>query len=642
MWRYILWVAGLGVLFLGMRGYNYATNVHHHQVLPYVWELADPLAGASDAYSQTAPYYPSFFPHLAAAGLKLCPRLPTVMACLYGLMLVVMLSGIAALADALFVEWPLKVLASALVLCCQPLQFHSFFGDDAIFRSYADPSGMAWAVIFWALAFWARGRWTRAFALLGLAANLTPLSALHVGLALAAAFGMRHPPTTPLARKVALRSGAVFFLAASPILMRIALMPRQPSVAAGLWLEALKVWFPFHYFPETWTLGKWLQASAFTGLFGLLLWRLPQGLRRKFGPLLLGSLGVLALGFLARLSGSPLLIRLQFFRVDALLILTGILMAAHIAGERLRPGTSSGVGLGVLLLAAMAHWFYWPLAALAMLALLAERSARRLPYYLTWGLILVAAEWSLRQASLGEAALFNPDKALALLLTPPLLWLASRPLPRPLGGVLRGALLALVFVSPLRLIVNRMEGQPLSNLIPGLAALEGPPDYLQEYGRILSWCRENTRRDSTFLMSPTSPGFREQARRKAVFLWSDGAAMHWLPAYAGLWNELFRDFKGSPQEMQRQWQYFGGRWHPVWWSPEEGRIDPEFKEAMGDAFACLTDEDFARLSRKYGADYIITRADVRPLGLPLIIDGNYYRLYQARGEPPTRPGRRNR
>ena len=39
---------------------------------------------------------------------------------------------------------------------------------------------------------------------------------------------------------------------------------------------------------------------------------------------------------------------------------------------------------------------------------------------------------------------------------------------------------------------------------------------------------------------------------------------------------------------------------------------------------------------------IITRADVRPLGLPLIIDGNYYRLYQARGEPPTRPGRRNR
>ena len=40
--------------------------------------------------------------------------------------------------------------------------------------------------------------------------------------------------------------------AALPVLWRLARMPHQPAADSAVALAALKTWYPFHYFPESW------------------------------------------------------------------------------------------------------------------------------------------------------------------------------------------------------------------------------------------------------------------------------------------------------------------------------------------------------------------------------------------------------
>jgi len=603
-------------LFFALRGYNFATNAHHDQVFPFIWKLVDPAAFPNDPYPATVAYYPSFFPQLVAGCLRFCPDLSRVMGCLYAVMIVGLASGIVALADGLFLGWPEKMLASMLILSSESLNAESFWGEDAILRSYADPNTLAWVLVIWALAFGVRRRWSWAFLLLGLAANLTPLPVLYVGSALAVAFCMTQLLSEPQARNEALKAGALCALAAAPILLHIARMPRQPPVDAHLWLESLKLWYPFHYFPESWTAGKWLMALSYTSLFGLLLARIPRDLRLKLGPLFLSSGGMLLIGFLARLLRSPYLIRLQFFRADALLVLTGLLMAAQIVGDRLRRDSTHALAGGMLLLGALTLWSCWPLAVVAALALVFEAPRQRLWRYGVWWSVFILAVWSLWRSARGEVSLVSPTPAKVLMLMAPLLAFPERRLSAPLrNGLMAVAAIPIFFYW---LAIVRLQHGP-----------EALPQK-QELISVQGWCQRNTAPGSVFFVHPEAAlGFRHYARRSTVFDWVDGAAMHWVPAFAQPWSERLHDFKVSVPAMREYWQRRGEMQHPVLWASGRGRASDSVS-GFGEAFDSFTDAEVCRLLQKYPADFLITKAGAPAISFPLLLKGRYYRLHVRR------------
>lgn len=609
-----LWVLGLAAVLLGVRGYSFATNVHHDQFLPFFWKLLDPAAFPNDPYPATGAYYPSLFIPLGALCLKLGMSLATLMGLTYGLMVLGLASGIAAFADAAFESTAAKLLGSFLILCCEFLNAQSFFGEDALFRSYADPSGMAWALILWALAFWLRGRKTGAFVLLGLAADITPLPVLHVGLVLGAS-ELIGDPRKGFERM--LKPAAAFGAAALPILIAIARMPKQPPVDAALVFETLKTWFPFHYFPETWPAGKWLTAFAYTALYGSLLLRAPAASRKKLLPLAAGSLAVVCLGFLARVSGSSLLLRLQWFRADLLLILAGLLLTAEQAWLQLSLGTLRGFLLGALLLSTVTVWFCWPLALAAALVLLAGESVGR---YGAWAVAFLAAAWSLDRGSRGEPAFFPPVPAMALFVAAPLMLLRDR----KLGSLRLPALglLVVIFLPILWLLGLRTGG--LSNINTESQQTE------QEWMELMDWCGRSTPADSLFLINPDTAGFRALARRSVVFEWVDGAALHWMPAYATVWQERFRDMHGSPERLGAQWQRVSEAWHPVLWSPGRRQNLKDLSLTLGGMYDTFGDADFKGILKKHAADYIITRVEAPRLSFRLLREGPNFRLYSTR------------
>lgn len=615
---------------LGAYGYDYGTNVHHDQILPFIFRLIDPTVFPGDPYLDTLRLYPSFFPHLVAGIAKLYPHVSAIMGFLHLLTIFFAVLGLAALADALFHNVRVKVLAVVLVLCSQFLNAHSFFGEDAIFRNHLDQTTLSWAFLLWALSFWFRGRPALTCLLLGLAANINPLSALHVGAALGLSLGFSKGGTGPTG-KVLLTSAAIGLAAASPVIIKIFTQPSGTPADPILFLETLKAWYPFHYFPEQWPPGKWLAAFSYTGLYGLLLYLSPRDLRERVQPLMAAALALILMGFVAWAVGSPTLIRLQFFRVDAVLILLGILLTAHAAESFLREATLHRLLLGTLLIATVTVWFSWMLALLTAVVLAVDRfSERRWAWWAGAALFLGAAVLSLRLASQGGGALFASDVIMIILIVGALMFLPPRPLPQVLRRPLLLFLLALVF-SPFGMLIQiHLAGRTLSNHTIARRQFE------REWRGIQLWSYRNTPPDSLFIVPPELGSFRNFSGRSVVFQWIDGSAMHWAPGYSAKWVERLKDFKGNLPAMLDYWAIVPAmlEYWPIAGEERQtsllARSHQQVQSPLETIFYTLTEDDFIRLRDKYDADYLLTRVGAPPLSFPVVLQGQFLRLHLLR------------
>jgi hypothetical protein len=630
----------ISAAFLGLRGYNYGANVHHDQVLPFIIRLLQPAAFAGDPYVATFSSYPSLFPHLAAGLARACggeSGLARALAALYAVNILGVALALLALTARLCPRPRDRALAIALILSSQFLQANSFFGEDAMFRSYADGSSLAWMVLLGALACWFGGSRRAAAALVGLAANVNPLPALHVGLVFAIAWASSEKKAwRQEAREMS--SGLILACAAAlPILWRINRMPPQP---AGDWSVALalKAWYPFHYFPETWPAGKWALGACSLALYSYLLATAPAAYRQRLRPLWCGALALAAVGLLGRIAGSFALLRLQFFRCDVILVLLGILLTAERVSRQLeRPGLRQSLLAG-LTAATVTVWFCWPLTLLALAALIMEdlwpEGMAAAPLAAAfWGAALLAALGSLDRAAQGQAALFSPYVSLALaalsaLMIRPRQW----NLPPSWRSVISIALLALAFSPLLSLIGTHWKTKSLSNLDSDMERRQ------EEWTVVQSWCARNTPPDSVFLVDPMMWGFRASSRRSVVFQWVDGAAMHWAPAYAALWRERLADYDGSLEAARKHWADLGqARW-PLFW---RSLRPPPPKSALEEAYFRMTPADVCRLRDKYHADYLVTDIAAAPLPLPVLLRGRTFRLHDIRRLRSLTPKRRS-
>ena len=615
----------LGLLiFLTIRGYNYGTNVHHDQILPFILRLMHPGMFRADAYVDSADRYPSLFPQIMAAMAGPHIALPALFGTLYAITIVLLIVGILRLGETLVETPKTALLAAVLILSSQFLNSQSFFGEDAIFRSYLEPTMLAWAALMWALSFWIRGRRKLSFLLLGLAANINPLPVLHIGLA--CAFGDFFTVSGELLWDRARRwgeDGWIAIIGSSPLWIHLVRMPPSPAVDTGLWIQSLKTWYPFHYFPETWPLGKWLLAGAYVLLYAVLLLKADRRTRQRFQPLMAGASFLLVMGFAARLSGCSLPIRLQFFRADALLVLFGSGLTAQAAMRRFQAGTLRGLLCGGLLVSTVTIWFCWPLALVSALTLLSEplipdEGRGGILWQALWVLVIGSSLWSIDRCSDGQTALVSPYIALALIG----ISLGMALSPRVLSGFAKRAVcvgaLLLANLPLFGLLADRIKGGTLSNLDREMRSFE------REWVSLELWCRDHTPAQSRFIVSPEMWSFRNFSERSVFFQWVDGAAMHWDPGYVAIWRERIADLHGDAGSMGRQWERLADQRYPALFTPQPEKLPPSPLEIAYDA---LTAEDFRRLEEKYRLDYLVAKAAEPSLPFPILWQGTYYRLY---------------
>ena len=619
--RTVFLYVSLYVVFWAVHGYNYGTNVHHDQILPFVLRSLHPNAFANDPYVATLAHYPSLFPWGMAFIAKTGYPLPTLFGLLQGVTVIVLVAGMVALLETLLESPPAVVLGSILLLASQFLNGQSFFGEDAIFRSYLEPTTLAWAVLLWALSFWFRGRSRWALLLFGLAADINPMPAFHVGLALVMSelLSVRKGNWRALITQWA-GNAVVGAAASAPLLIRMARMPPQPAVDSQQVVQALKAWYPFHYFPDTWPLGKWLVAIAYVSLYAVLLLQAEPTLRRRLQYWMAATAVVISIGFAGAALQSSLLIRMQFLRADALLIIFGVALTARAVVDRLQRNSLHDVLWGGVLAATSTVWFCWPLAVTAVLGLVLERvlpltTARRI----VWAIALGACVWSIDRCADGRSALVSPYVALglggiaAMMLVPP------RPLEAATQRVLSAAVLLLVFSPFLVVLQERFASGTLSDVDGEVQSMS------DEWLELQAWCRQHTAVGSRFIVPSDMWSFRADSERNVFFHWVDGAAMHWDPAFVSVFRERLAAVHGDLPAMERQWSLVARQRYPVLFEPVQSRLPRSPVEL---AFDGLTAETFMRLKESYHLDYLVTAAAVPSLPFPIVREGRYYRLYE--------------
>ena len=616
--------AGLYVFFWALHGYNYNTNVHHDQVVPFVLKSLHPEEFASDPYVATLAQYPSLFPWavglIAKAG---CP-LPVLFALLQAITVFVLVTGVIQLLAAWLESFPAVLLGSILVLASQFLNGQSFFGEDAIFRGYLEPTTVSWAVLLWALSFWFRHRPRAAFLLLGLAADVNPMPAFHVGLALGISALLS-------ARQGRWRDAAEYWgwnavagaAAAAPLLIRMAGMPARPAVDSLQVVESLRAWYPFHYFPDSWPAGKWLLAVSYVLLYGVLLVQADTALRRRVQTSMAATALVIAGGFAAAWLQSSVLVRMQFFRADALLVLFGIALTARAAADHFQQGSLRDVLWGGILTATATVWFCWPLSLLAASGLVLEHAPKSSTLRsIFWVVVLGACLWSIDRTADGRSALVSPYIALALGGAAILMLFPPRPLQPAMRRALSAGLLLLAFAPFLVLLQGRLAQSTLSDVDPEIGF------EMKEWLDLQAWCRQHTPLHSRFIVPSDMWSFRVGSERSVFFHWVDGAAIHWDPAYVSTWRERLAAVHGDLRAMAHQWSLLAQRRYPVLFEPERERLPPSPIET---AFDALTAEDFERLKESYQLDYLVTTAAAPRLPFPVLVQGRYYRLQQLNG-----------
>ncbi|MGE3818256.1 MAG: DUF6798 domain-containing protein [Isosphaeraceae bacterium] len=139
---------------------------------------------------------------------------------------------------------------------------------------------------------------------------------------------------------------------------------------------------------------------------------------------------------------------------------------------------------------------------------------------------------------------------------------------------------------------------------------------IDDVERLALWCREHTPTEAHFIGPPGPKTFRLWSRRSLAF---NRAGSPYVARGLGDWAERFADhvgFQGDPEAMVRAYQ--------------------ADRHGLERGYDRLSPEELARLARRQGADYVVSRsrstedvAALRAAGLILIHQEGRYSVYQT-------------
>ncbi|MCL6481854.1 MAG: hypothetical protein K6U02_09010 [Firmicutes bacterium] len=565
-------------------------GVGQHQFpLPMVAWLRDPSLFPNDPIREAFAIFPSLF-WRAVAWLTNGLELQTLL--LIGLFLFHFLSfwGLTRMIardvpDARF----LTILLLGIALSPMLTSEAPFGGGGGIFGGLMTQTTLAGTLAIWAVFCLLEGRWVWGALLLGLMLHIHVLLAVHLGFVFLAFLWRDWYPH----RRQIIGAGSILLLFGLGwlVLWRQALRAEYPEG----YVETLLMHYPYHLVlsmrPVYYLL---LGLFVLAGMIAVVVLAIRRGVTRnhRFELLVASLLVPILLGVLVgEWLRVPKLMLLQLLRADTYLILFGLVLVAM---------------YGFRLLVAL--WNQAPAAAVlvavpAMLYPLAE--GRALPAFL----IVAAGVAADRQHRFDRVCRWLAQKHP---------WMGWAPLIFAFGaaGVLwwRGSLdparLTILFAMASAPLVYRSRARAaaiqtrtfavlgsLVVLVGSVALLVRPvamfwrpirplPEVEAAWREVQIWARENTSKDTVFLVPPFPGGFRIFSQRSCWVSWKDGDIFWVYPPYAPEWRSRFAAL-GLPLTV--------------------GHLDPE---AITAAYRKLSWERLSELARGNNLRYIVQHADI--------------------------------
>ncbi len=472
-------------------------------------------------------------------------------------------------------------------------------GGNILFGDYFNPHNLGVPFCALALAYVLEGRLVRGALLAGVATNAHLLLGLNTFLLLAAVALLAN---RALDWPALVRGALLYALISAPAILPVLGLAGGSEALDPAEFLRIHVWMrnPHHYAPSAWPLSDYAK-FGFVVLFAAAasLRRRPRGEIHRRALVFCGGVAILCLAAAFAVEVVPLEVvtKLQFFRMTIFVRLLAVLYVANFLARALEESGPRLLGALALLAAPPRFALLLPAAGVALTP---ENPARRRAWLLGVGGVSAAVVIAIAYVDRLPSA-FSQNRATA-----------GTAIAMVLGAALLAALLAIVarFAPRLRTRVVALSLLILLavvRLATGTAFEYGLPDPARDpWVEACRWIRDHTPSDAVFVAPPDRANFRLFAERAQIVdfkgntFWEDGI-VEWKRRLEDLANTSDLDCHG---------------------------IGP-CRRALRAGYASLREADFERLSRKYGADYVVTEAEL--CSFLLVHSNERFRVYRAPG-----------
>lgn len=575
--------------------FYYGVGQHEFQ-LPMVAWFRDPSLFPGDPMRNAFANYPSIFWHLVAWLTRWFPVEAILFTGLFVSHFLVFWAVTRIVSRCVSQGRFVAVVVIAVGLSPLLVTPTPFGGGGGIVGGLMTHTSFAGALSLWAGAFLLEGRWIRASMLLGLVIHTHLLLGVYLGFA----FLVFLWPDWRERRGSIFAAGGILLLfgLAWLYVARRALGVEYPEG----YVDALLIHYPYHLVLSTRSVYDLLRGlfvlAGIGAIVGLMHWR--QAVREPRLELLVASMLIpILLGvFVGEFFRVPHLLLLQLLRADTFLFFFGVLLV-QIYGARLltrlwNEAPAAGVLAGIpAILFPLGEGRALP-AFLILTTLVAADRRNRFDRLCRWlARFRLLTRLALTIFVVAGAALFlwrgslQPDRLVILLavVSGPLVHiLDASPYPiRARRLAVAGS--ATVLACSVVLLVGNvcLFWRPVRPLTPEEAA----------WREVQLWAKENTPKDTVFLVPPFPGGFRVFSQRSCWVSWRDGDIFWLYPPYTSEWRRRISAL-GLPQSI--------------------GHVD---MEAITAAYHNLPWERLREIARDNNLLYIIQYADVRYEAVPV-------------------------
>jgi hypothetical protein len=559
--------AGLSLL---IYGWSYANDPNTAQIIPFIKKIADPALYPNDFFIGSLPAFPSLYPLCMAKLAAFCP-LETLHWMLYLPIKFIFMRLVYELALELFERRDTAVIACVLTAASPLANVFTLLGEDPLLKTAMFQTSVTGPMALLGILLLLRGRNYAASITLWIMFFINGLLAVFTASIYFAVFLF-----SPERRKELFKAMILFMALMLPWALWYAGHKNPYAPASPDFVKLLRLWYPGHYFPLSWSPEKWRGIIIFMPLFAYFyISGLAHCRHEKEIKIFICTLAALwAAGFIfAELLPVRQIIVLQLLRSDSLFIGIGIVLAAATVVRLAETDTRHTALAGLLCCALfeLAGPYNSPYALYSLYIVILFFVDRFMPKIAP----IIAATTAIYAVVMGfRFPVQWPQAAVVFLFS--MLYIMNRNVQLSLS---RKELAICAFA------VLPFAPLPVEHLQHGF---EYRNTEVNDWLHIQDWAKANSTAGTVFLTPPDQFGFRVFSERSPVVEWLDASAMHWAPGAEKIWMGRLRDIAAVHDATS-------------------GHMPAFMQNDIG--YAEITSDGYLALCRKYGAKYFITRSD---------------------------------
>lgn len=586
-------------------GYEYGINPNHMQVLPFIEKIRDPSLFPNDYFVDTLKRFPSVYPYIMAFLSKFVDleKLHLILYVIFKSALLLLAYGLGLF---LFKSRATAFVSMFLFAFSPLVNAYGLLGHDPLMKTSFYQTSAAAPLALAAMLAFLKKRYVIACAIL---AAIYYVNALIGNFLLILFLAASCSGVIP-ARKAILPVILFAALMIPGLLWVIHINSIYPARAADNFPLLLKLWYPGHYFPAYFPFRIWYDLALAGAFLAVFFYRGIKTCRES--TVIKAFLIAIALmwafaGISAQLIPVRGFILMQFLRSDVLLIALGMIFAADYVRSLSEGPSVRRVAIGGLIVLALIEFSKPSYAEFILVALLLTELKDRIPTkiidfaWISYGSFL--AVFSAASLYLYKA---SPKMYCMLIFSLLLIMPEKRTLPRRLKNAAVAAVLLIAVLSFTHIFEFRAISRNYSNIFDKRNA---------DWKKLSLWAAGNTQKESLFIAPLDMNGWRVFSKRAVFTDWVDGSAMHWSPGFESAWFERLSRL-GINEYLVK------GREAALC-----GLGDSSRKPLHKLIYDNLNEDDFARIGRDYGADYVIEDVD-KKLYFKNVYENSTFRVYR--------------